>query len=118
MQQIIQLRYVNRNSKDTLKIFSVPDKSLQKYTLTSKSKDGHISLPGREYRVSAEEFMGTDEAGPIKEADPKKMDLDNTRFSMAVPKQAPQEIINENLLDLENYKHEARQSTVVKVRKP
>jgi hypothetical protein len=57
LQSIVQLRFVNKNPTDTLRIYAVPLKSLKDFAQVNKY--GFSNLPHDNCRVIKEEFLGT-----------------------------------------------------------
>lgn len=57
LQGSIQLRFVNKNPAETLKIYGVPQKSLKDFAQVNKY--GFTNLPHESCRLSKEEFPGT-----------------------------------------------------------
>ena len=58
LQKIIQLRFTNRDTINTLKIFAVPQASLHQYASVT-SKYVLNNLPEEQFRVRSEEILGS-----------------------------------------------------------
>jgi len=56
LQGILQLRFVNKNQADTLRIYAVPISSLRDFAQVNKY--GFTNLPHDNCRVTKEEFIG------------------------------------------------------------
>lgn len=88
LETIIKLRFANRNTKDTLKIYQVNQKSLKEFSQVDKK--GQVILPPDQFRLKSEEFAGSDETGIIPEMPSNDDDLQLNRFSIAeISKKAP-----------------------------
>ena len=75
------MRFANLNSKDTLRIYCVAEKSLSGYR--QKNKYGFSSLPSEELRLQKEEIQGTEEIDAKKnaKAETKPQEKEDDQFA-------------------------------------
>lgn len=59
LQSMLQIRFANLNTKDTLKIYSVPEKSLSQFR--PKNRYGFTNFPHESCRLVSEEIQGSDD---------------------------------------------------------